>query len=587
MSENGVDKTEEQQEAQQPEEQKQEVDQQEQQQKQEHPEQQDEQQEEGQQEPEEMNFEEAYYQSMKTLKEGEIIKGKIVGMTKRDVVVDVGYKSEGLIPQSEFPEPAELKVGDEIEVLLESKEDEDGMVVLSKKKADKIVGWERIIGNYGEGDTIKGKASRKVKGGLMVNIGVEAFLPASQSSLRGAINLNSLMGQELDYKIIKINKFRKNIVVSRREVLAQEREDSKIKLLEELKKDDIKKGTVKNITDFGAFINLGGLDGLLHITDMSWGRISHPSEVLAVGDEVEVKILDIDKEHSKVSLGLKQKTPSPWGEVEAKYPVGSKIKGKVVNIMPYGAFIELEKGVEGLIHISEMSWTKRINHPSEVLAIGDIVEAVVLTIDKDSQKISLGLKQLEANPWLEAMVKYPVGSKVKGKIKNLTDYGAFVELDENIDGLIHISDISWTRRLSHPSEVLKKGQKVEAVVLSVDQDNTKIALGYKQLQDDPWPQYIEKYTIDTVVEGPITKIINFGLFVEINKDLEGLVHISELTQPAPANLEEKYKVGDKIKAKIIKIDNENRKIGLSMKGAGEEVEAAPEEPEVPPEDKLD
>lgn len=511
------------------------------------------------------SFEEIYYASIKELKEGEIIKGKVIAVGKKDIVVDIGYKSEGLIPLSEFEDPASIKVGDEIDVLLESKEDDSGMVVLSKNRAEKIMGWERIINNYNEGDIIKGRARRKVKGGLMVDIGVEAFLPASQSTLKSPIDLDSLLRQELDYKIIKINKPRHNIVVSRKEVLMQAQAEEKNKLLGELKKGEIRKGAVKNITDFGAFINLGGLDGLLHITDMSWGRISHPSEILAVGDEIEVMVLDFDKESMKVSLGLKQKTANPWEEVESKYPIGSNVKGKVVNIVAYGAFVELEKGVEGLIHISEMSWTKRINHPSEVLAIGDTVEAAVLSMDRASQKISLGLKQLELNPWLEAPVKYPVGSKIKGKVKNLTDYGAFVELDENIDGLIHISDISWTRKISHPSELLKKGQKVEAVVLSVDQENMKISLGLKQLQEDPWPQYAEKYKINSDIEGTVTKITNFGLFVEFDKDLEGLIHISELPEEPVGSLEERYKVGDKVKAKIIKIDNESRKIGLSMK----------------------
>jgi small subunit ribosomal protein S1 len=512
------------------------------------------------------SFEEAYYESIKSLKEGEIIKGRIIGINKRDAVIDIGYKSEGLIPLSEFGHDADLKVGDEVDVLLEAIEDENGMVVLSKNKAEKIAGWENIINNYNEGDVIKGRATRKVKGGIMVDIGVEAFLPASQSTFKGPIELNGLLGKELDYKIIKINKPRKNIVVSRKEVIAQERAEQKQKVLGELEKGQTRRGVVKNITDFGAFVNLGGIDGLLHITDMSWGRISHPSEVLAVGDEIEVMILDFDKENLKVSLGLKQRTPNPWKEVDNKYPVGSKVKGKVVNLVPYGAFIELEKGVEGLIHVSEISWTKRINHPSEVVAIGDIVEAVVLSVDMTSQKISLGLKQLEANPWLDAPVKYPENSHIKGKIKNLTDYGAFVELDENIDGLVHVSDISWTKKISHPSEVLKKGQKVEAIVLSVDQENMKIALGIKQLSEDPWPSYVEKYPVNTVVEGAITKIANFGVFVEFDKDLEGLVHLSEISEEPAGNLEEKYKIGDNVKAKIVKVDNETRKIGLSMKG---------------------
>jgi small subunit ribosomal protein S1 len=513
------------------------------------------------------SFEEAYYESIKSLKEGEIIKGKVIAINKRDVVIDIGYKSEGLISIDEF-NGDDIQVGDEVDVLLEAVEDENGMVVLSKNKAEKIAGWENIINNYNEGDAIKGKAIRKVKGGVMVDIGVEAFLPASQSTFKGPIELNGLLGKELDYKIIKINKPRKNIVVSRKEVIAQEKAEQKTKVLEELEKGQIRKGTVKNITDFGAFINLGGIDGLLHITDMSWGRTSHPSEMLAVGDEVEVMVLDFNKENLKVSLGLKQKTPNPWKEVESKYPVGSNVKGKVVNLVPYGAFVELEKGIEGLIHISEISWTKRINHPSEVLAIGDTVEAVVLSTDTNNQKISLGLKQLEANPWIDAPVKYPENSIIKGKIKNLTDYGAFVELDENIDGLIHVSDISWTKKLSHPSEALKKGQKVEAMVLSVDQENMKISLGLKQLSDDTWPGYVEKYPVNTVIEGTVTKITNFGIFVEFDRDLEGLIHISELSEEPSTNLEERFKVGDKVKAKIVKVDNETRKIGLSMKDLG-------------------
>lgn len=511
-------------------------------------------------------FEELYYETLKELREGEIIKGIILSITNRDIIVDIGYKSEGVISLTEFDNMDDLKIGDEITVFLEKVEDENGMVVLSKKKADKIIGWEKIVNNYKEGDIITGKAIRKVKGGLMVDVGVESFLPASQAFLKGPINLNGLLGEKTEYQIVKINKPRKNIVVSRKEVLLKNREIQKKKLLTELEKGQVRKGYVKNITDFGAFVNLGGVDGLLHITDMSWGRVSHPSEMLAVGDEIEVMILDFDKENLKVSLGLKQKTLNPWQEIEAKYPVSAHIKGKVVNILPYGAFIELEKGVEGLIHISEISWTKRINHPSEILAIGDMVEAVVLSIDKNNQKISLGLKQLESNPWLDAESKYSVGVHVKGKIKHLTDYGAFLELDDNIDGLIHISDISWTRKLSHPSEVLKKGQKVEAVVLSVDQQNMKISLGIKQMEEDPWPSYVEKYKVNDLIDGFVTKVTNFGFFIEFDKDLEGLVHISELPEEENKTIEDRFKIGENIKAKIIKIDNESRKIGLSLKG---------------------
>ena len=506
-----------------------------------------------------------YFDTVKTFKQGQIVNGKIIHISAKEVIVDIGFKSEGIISTSEFPERENLKDGDEIEVLIERLENEDGMVVLSRNKAEKIIGWERIISNYKEGDVISGKGIRKVKGGLMVNIGIEAFLPASQSTLKPPIDLNSLVGKELDYKIIKINKSRKNIVVSRKEALAQETERKRKEVLETLEKGQLIKGKVKNITDFGAFINLGGVDGLLHITDMSWGRISHPSEVLAIGDEVEVMVLNFDKDNMKISLGLKQKEENPWQEIDTKYPLGTKVKGKVVNIVPYGAFIELERGVEALVHISELSWTKRINHPSEVLAIGDIVEAVVLSINKDQQKISLGIKQIEPNPWLEVATQYPVGSRVKGKIKNLTDYGAFIELDENIDGLIHISDISWLGKINHPSEILKKGEKIEAVVLSVDQENMKIALGLKQLSDDPWPVLVEKYPVNTEIEGAITKITNFGLFVEIEQGLEGLVHVSEISQDVKQPLEESFKVSDTVKAKVVKVDNEQRKIGLSMK----------------------
>ena len=507
----------------------------------------------------------AYFETVKTLKQGQIVKGKIISITKKELIVDIGFKSEGIISLDEFPDKETLKIDDEIEVLIEKLEDEDGMVVLSRNKAEKIIGWERIINNYKEGDVISGKGTRKVKGGMMVNIGIEAFLPASQSTLRPPIDLNSLIGKALDYKIIKINKSRRNIVVSRKEALLQETTRKKQELLGSLNKGQLIKGQVKNITDFGAFINLGGVDGLLHITDMSWGRISHPSEVLAVGDEVEVVVLDFDKNSMKISLGLKQKETNPWEDIDKKYPIGSKVKGKVVNIVPYGAFIELEKGVEALVHISELSWTKRVNHPSEVLAIGDMVEAVVLSMDRQRQKTALGIKQIEPNPWLEVITKYPAGSKVKGKIKNLTDYGAFVELDENIDGLIHISDISWTKKINHPSEVLKKGEKVEALVLSVDQENMKIALGLKQLSEDPWPELVKKLPVNTVVEGAITKITNFGLFVRIDDELEGLVHISEIPNEVKPPLEEKYKVADKLKVKVIKVDNEQRKIGLSLK----------------------
>ncbi|MBN3039255.1 MAG: 30S ribosomal protein S1 [Candidatus Omnitrophica bacterium] len=511
------------------------------------------------------NLEKIYEDTLKEFKEGEIVKGEIVSVTPKEVLVDIGYKSEGCIPLSEFSDPKAIKVGDKIDVLLESKENEDGMVVLSKWKADRKIGWERIMNDYKEGDIIEGTVNRKVKGGLMVDIGLDAFLPASLVALRGFPNLDQFMRQRLKFKIVKINKARRNIVLSRKDVLRQEKEQTRDKLIHELKKGEIRQGVVKNITDFGAFIDLGGVDGLLHITDMSWGRVSHPSEIVALGDKIEVMILDIDKENTRVSLGLKQKMPSPWEKVNEKYPVGTKIKGKVVNILPYGAFIELEKGLEGLVHISELSWSRRINHPNEVLAIGDVVEAIVLNADSAAQKISLGIKQMEANPWLKVAERYPIGSRVKGKIHTLTEYGAFVELEEGIDGLIHISDMSWTKRLMHPEEILKKGQKIEATVLSVDQDNRKIALGLKQLEPDPWPELIKRFPAGLELEGTVTKVTNFGVFVEIEKDIEALLHISEVPGENKGKPAEIFKVGDKVKTRVAKSDSTQHKITLTQK----------------------
>ncbi len=505
-----------------------------------------------------------YESSIKEFKEGQVVKGKVIEIRRDEAVVDIGYKSEGIISLSEFPEPGKLKAGDTVEVLLELKEDEDGCVVLSKQKADKLQGWERIVSTYKEGDPIIGKPVRKVKGGMMVDIGMEAFLPASLASLKTYCNLDELVGQELDFKIVKINRSRKNIVVSRKDFLKQQLDESRQRLLKELEKGKLIAGVVKNITDFGAFIDLGGLDGLLHITDMSWGRISHPSEMLAIGDKVEVVVLDFDKVTNRVSLGLKQKTASPWQDIDKKYPPGSRVKGKVVNLMPYGAFVELEKGIEGLVHISELSWSKRYSHPNELLAIGDVIEAVVLDWDKSSQKISLGMKQLEADPWLGAEDKFPVGAKIKGKVRNLTDYGAFVELEEGVDGLIHVSEISWTKKVGHPRELLKKGQKIEVVVLSVDAKNRKLSLGLRQMTPDPWPKIAQTYKEGYTTVGKITKITNFGIFVELENDLEGLVHVSELEEKTQAELEAKYKIGAKLPVKVAKLDEAQRKIALGL-----------------------
>jgi small subunit ribosomal protein S1 len=512
-----------------------------------------------------LDLDKIYNESFKQLKEGNIVKGEVIHINDREIVLDIGYKSEVILPISDFKDPSSMKIGDEVEVLLENKETDEGAVLASKVKADLVKNWQHIADNCKEGDITEGTVSKMVKGGLMVDIGIEAFLPASLAGTRSPRELSRLIGKKHKFKILKINYPRKNIVVSRKDYLEMELTESRQKLLQELEKGQIRKGTVKNITDFGAFIDLGGVDGLLHITDMSWGRISHPSEKVAIGDEVEVVVLDFDKEKIRVSLGLKQKTSDPWDDIERKYPVGSKVKGKVVNIVPYGAFVELEKGIEGLVHISEFSWTRRVSDPQEMLAIGDIAEAKVLNIDKGSKKISLGLKQTEVNPWEKIAEKYSEGSKIKGKVHHITSYGAFVQLEEGIDGLVHISDMSWTKKISHPEEIVKKGEKVEIVVLSVDPENQKISLGLKQLTSDPWPQIKEKYAPGLIIDGKVSKVANFGVFVELEKDLEGLIHISELDRPPDIDLSQLYKTGDDIKVRAIDIDDKGRKIALSTK----------------------
>jgi small subunit ribosomal protein S1 len=504
-------------------------------------------------------------QTMQHLEEGKIVKGRVYGVRSDYVMVDIGYKSEGLIPLREFEKETSLQSGDEIEVLLENFEDADGLVVISKQKADKLKNWEKIIAASKEGDTVSGVITHQVNGGLMVDIGVEAFLPSSQIDVRYVKDKGALIGQKYDFKIIKVNEKRKNIVLSRRELLEEQRERARQKLLSEIKEGDLRKGVVKNITDFGAFVDLGGLDGLLHITDMTWGRISHPSEVLAVGDAVEVKILNYDREKQRVSLGLKQKTPNPWETVAERYPLGRKVKGRVVNIMPYGAFVELEDGVEGLVHISELSWTRKINHPSEILAIGDIIEVVVLKVESEQEKISLGIKQLEFNPWTVVAQKYPIGTVVKGKIRNLTTYGAFIELEDGIDGLIRVSDMSWSRKITHPSQLFKRGDKMEAKVISVDQENKKISLGIKQLSPDPWEQVEKTYTVGEIVEGKVTNLASFGVFVELDSGIEGLVHISQVSDRPFEELKDVIAEGDKVKAQVLSIDKEERKISLSIK----------------------
>jgi len=511
------------------------------------------------------NLEEAYGKTFRRLSEGDIVKGKVLAIGEKDVYIDLGYKSEGIISVGEVKDITDLKVGYEFDVFVESKENEDGLITVSRRKAEKMQGWDKISATCKEGDYIEGKVSRKVKGGLMVDVGIEAFLPASLVALKGFGNVNQLVGQTLLFKIVKMNKPRKNIVVSRKDAIIKERETIKTRVLGELKVGELRKGLVKNITDFGVFVDLGGVDGLLHITDMSWGRISHPSEMVAIGDTIEVVILNFDKDNLKVSLGLKQKTENPWKEIENKYPVGTRVKGKVVNIMPYGAFVELEKGVEGLVHVSELSWTVRVNNPQDVLAIGDTVEAVVLSCDIPGQKISLGVKQIEPNPWLEIKEKLSPGMKSEGKVRNLTDYGAFIEIEGGIEGFVHINDMSWTKKINNPKEYLKKGQKVDVMILAVDAENQKISLGIKQLASDPWADIMKKYTLGTTIDGVITKVTSFGLFIELERDLEGLVHISELDAEPSGNLEDTYKVGDKISSVVIKVDDLERKIRLSIK----------------------
>jgi small subunit ribosomal protein S1 len=452
-------------------------------------------------------------------------------------------------------------------VLIEKLEDKDGMVVLSKEKAEFKQNWDKILTICNEGGRIAGKVKAVVKGGLIVNIGVEAFVPASQVDIMMPRNLMSYIGNTYDFKVVKLNQERQNIVLSRRELIEQERTERRSKLLGEMTPGDIRKGTVKNITDFGAFIDLNGIDGLLHITDMSWGRIGHPSEVLKVGQDIDVVVLDINREKERVSLGLKQKMANPWDQIEAKYPVGAKVKGRVVNLVPYGAFVELEPGVEGLVHVTELSWTKRVAKASDVLKADQEIEAVVLGINREEQKISLGVRQLESNPWDSVEQKYPAGTKVKGKIRNLTSYGAFLELEEGLDGMIHVSDISWTRKINHPSEVLKKGDEVEAVVLEVDKPNQRIALGLKQLGTDPWSNIDQLYKVGDLVTGSVTKLASFGAFVGLQHEIDGLVHISQITEERVDKIKNALKVGQEVTARVIKIDRSDRRIGLSIKAA--------------------
>ncbi|MBN2227386.1 MAG: 30S ribosomal protein S1 [candidate division Zixibacteria bacterium] len=508
---------------------------------------------------------EMYEGTIKDIKEGEIVNGTVLGVTRDDVIVDVGFKSEGIIPISEFTMPINISVGDQIEVYLEEFEDQNGQLILSKQKADFVRVWDKIRESHDSGELVGGKLVRRIKGGVVVDVmGVDAFLPGSQISLRQVPDFDALIGQMMDLKIIKLNKSRRNIVVSRRVVLEEEREAKRSALLKEIAVEQVREGIVKNITDFGVFIDLNGVDGLLHITDMSWGRIKHPSELVSLGDRISVKILDYDEKTSRISLGLKQLTPYPWENIEEKYPIGKKVTGRVVSITDYGAFVELEKGVEGLIHISEMSWTQHIKHPSKIMNVNDKIDAVVLSVDRENEKISLGIKQMEPDPWETIEDKYPVGKVVTGKVRNLTAFGAFIELEEGIDGLIHISDMSWTKRIQHPSELMKKGDRIEIKILRIDHDNRRISLGYKQLRDDPWPELSKKFYNGSECLGTITRVMDRGVSVALDGDVEGFVPTAQLGKPDLENPVGVFAEGEQIPLQVIEFDRQAHKIVLSV-----------------------
>jgi small subunit ribosomal protein S1 len=511
-------------------------------------------------------FEEALQMKVDSRLPGTILKSTIVSKIGNDVIVEVGLKSEGLVDASEFDDPEQIVPGREIEVLLEDTDSESGLVLLSKRKADIIRGWETILNTKKEGDVVKGKVIRRIKGGLLVDIGVPVFLPASQVDIRKPGDISRFIGKEVDCKILKIDIEGRNIVISRRKLIEEERRSSKEKILSDIEVGQLRKGIVKNIADFGVFVDLGGLDGLLHISDLSWGRISHPSEVVELDQEIECIVVGVDKEHEKISLGLKQKTSSPWEDVEHRYPIGARVKGKVVNVMNYGVFVRLEDGIEGLVHISEMSWTRRLAHPGEIVNLGDEIEVVVLNVNKEKQEISLGIKQTQTNPWAVASQKYPAGTIVTAKVRSLTNFGAFVEIEPGVDGMIHISDLSWTRKHSHPGEALHKGQEIKCVVLEVNEEKRRVSLGIKQMTEDPWIRAIpEKYIPGHIIKGKVAKLTNFGAFVELEPDLEGLLHISELADHKIDKPQDIVKAGDEVEVKILKVDTDARKIGLSLR----------------------
>ena len=509
-----------------------------------------------------------YEDTLKDFVEGSIVQGKVLEIRGNDVLIDIGYKSEGIISISEFGPSSEVSAGDEVDVLLAAIEDDDGMVVLSKERADQQLRWERVLKTCNEGAVIMGVVKSRVRGGLIVDVeGVEAFLPGSQIDVMPVRNTDAFLNQEIEVKIIKISTERRNIIVSRRELIEERLRVKKRELLVTIEVGQLRKGKAKNITDFGVFVDLDGLDGLLHITDMSWGRIRHPSEMVTVGDDLEVVILDVDHDKERVSLGLKQRTSNPWAEIETKYPVGSRLRGKVVNLVPYGAFVEIEEGVEGLVHVSEISWTKRIARASDILDQGQEVDVVVLSVNKEEQKIALGIRQTEANPWDTVRDRYPVGTRITGRVRNFTSYGAFVELEDGIDGMIHVSDMSWTRKVNHPSEVLEKSEDVAAIVLEVDPDNKRISLGLKQAQDDPWSMISSRYKVGDVVSGKVSKVASFGAFIELEEGVDGLVHISQISDDHVEKVKDVLDVGSEVTARIVRIDQAERRIGLSIKAA--------------------
>jgi len=528
---------------------------------------------EGIAQPAEERMEDWFTQELSDFEEGEVVQGRVVQVRGGEVLVDVGYKSEGTIPLEEFTRSGTMpKVGDEIEVYLEAKEDNDGLIVLSKDRADKIKVWDTVSRAYEKGVPVEGRVVEVVKGGLAVDVGVRAFLPGSQVDLRPVKNLASLLGQTIRAKVIKLNRRRGNVVLSRRAMLEEEREERRRHTLSVLEEGMALTGTVKNITDYGAFIDLGGIDGLLHVTDMSWGRIGHPSEIFQVGDQVEVVVLHFDKETSRVSLGYKQRSSDPWEVVEAKYPVGAKVTGRVVSLTNYGAFVELEPGIEGLVHVSEMSWTRRVRHPSKLVNVGEQVEVMVLDVNKATKRISLGMKQVEPDPWATIDERYKPGMRVQGQVRNLTDFGAFVELEPGVDGLLHISDMSWTRNIGHPSDLLKKGQQIETLILNVDRDAKRISLGVKQIQPDPWEVVAERYPVGSRVTGKVVRLTDFGAFVELEPGVDGLLHISQMSDRPVGRTEDVVNAGDELTLVVIRVDPAERRIGLSLKELAAAVE---------------